>query len=261
MTIPFYEFFCLNRKYVLLNFLSRNLKLKYRRSAFGYLWTLLIPLAQVGIFFFVYRVILNVQIPNYLSFIISGILPWVFFVSSVTESLDSLVAGHQLLNHAPVPIQIFPAAATITHFINLLPSIPLILLITWFDTQQGPSWSWLLVVPLSIALFVFTYSLSFLLACLFVYLRDLKYMIAIVVQLWMYITPVLYRENMVPEKFRWVTWVNPLSGFFISLRKAIFEHSLPDPGPLSVFLIWTLGLLLMAEWVRRVSHSRIVEKL
>ncbi len=261
MTIPFYEFFCLNRKYVLLNFLSRNMKIKYRRSAFGYIWTLLIPLGQVCIFYFVYKVILKIEIPNYLGFVVSGILPWIFFVTSVNESMESLVASHGLLTHAPVPIQIFPASCTITNFVNFLPSVPLILAILWLESGIGPSWEWLWIIPLCAMLFVFTYSLSFLLACLYVYLRDLKHLIGILVQLWMYLTPILYTVSMVPERFQWVVWANPLSGFFISFRRVLIDHSSPGLLALGCFSGWTLGLLILGEMVRKKSSSRIVEKL
>lgn len=261
MTIPFFEFFCLNRKYVLLNFLSRNLKVKYRRSAVGYLWTLLIPLAQVAIYFFVYKVVLKISVPNYLSFIVSGILPWTFFVTSVNESMDSLVSSHGLLTHAPVPIQIFPASCTVTNFVNFLPSIPLIFLVTYLETGLSASWTWLWMFPLAVLLFIFTYSLSFILACLYVYLRDLKHLIGLIVQLWLYVTPILFSPSMVPEQFRWVIWANPLSGFFVSLRMALFEHRAPTLDAIGVFAAWTLLLLLVGERVRRKYSSKIVEKL
>lgn len=260
-SIPLAEFFCLNRKYVLLNFLSRNLKVKYRRSAFGYLWTLLIPLAQVCIFYFVYKVVLKVQIPNYLSYIVSGLLPWVFFVTSVNESMESLVASHGLLTHAPVPIQIFPASCAVTNFVNFIPSVPLIFLITSLESGQLPSWSGLWILPLSFLLFIFTYSLSFILACLYVYLRDLKHLIGIIIQLWLYVTPVLFSAEMIPDRFRWVLWANPLSGFFIALREALFLHRSPGIESAGLFALYTVVTLVLAEQVRRASASRIVEKL
>ena len=259
--IPFYDFFCLHRKFILLNFLLRNLKLKYRRSVFGYFWTLLIPLSQVAIYYFVYRVVLKVDVPNYLSFIVSGILPWVFFTSSVNESMDSLVNGYLLLNHAPVPIQVFPLASTLTNFINFVPSISLILLISWLDTGVAPGLEAILIIPLCLAFFVFTYSLSFLLACTYVYLRDLKYLISIGIQLWMYLTPILYRAEMVPERYRLILYLNPLAGFFSVLRKLLFNQSLPNLGELSSFLITTVLLLLFGEFIRARYARRLVEDL
>ena len=257
--IPFREFFCLHRKFLLYNFLARNLKLKYRRSMFGFLWTLLIPLSQVGIYYFVYKVVLHIAIPNYISFIMSGILPWTFFTSSITESLESLVSAHYLLVNAPVPIQIFPASATYTNFINFAVSTPLILALVWLDLGVPPGPPALWMVPLAGLLFVFTYALGFLLATLFVYFRDMKHLIGLITQLWLFVTPVLYRADMMPERFRWVLWLNPLSGFFISLRQILLSREAPDTAQVLAFAGWTVTTLLVAELVRLSAGRRVVE--
>lgn len=261
MKLPFSKFFCLDRKFLLLVFLRRDLTIKYRRSVLGYVWTMLIPLAQVFIFFFVYRLVLKIQIPHYLSFIVSGLFPWVYFTAAINDSLDSLVAGRHLILHAPVPIHVFPAASNAINFINFLPSVPIIFLVTWYDTGLTPSWHWLLYIPLSLMLVVFTYSLSFLLACFYVYLRDIKHLIGIVIQLMLYVTPILYSADMVPEQFRWVTTINPLSGYFQSVRHILFQQSLPEPMPLAAFTAWTLAFLLMADWVRGAYGFKLVEKI
>src|SRR3954469_25912945 len=124
MTASFMEFFCLHRRNLLLTLVLRNFKVKYKGSVFGYLWTLVIPLSQVLVFYFVYQVILKVPVPNYLAFIVTGILPWVFFASTASESLESLVSGQNLLSHMPMPAQAFPAASVTTNFISFLLSWP-----------------------------------------------------------------------------------------------------------------------------------------
>lgn len=256
-----YSFFCLDRKNLLFNFLSRNLKLKYRQSAFGYFWTLLIPLSQIGVYYFVYDVILDIQVPNYLAYIVSGILPWVFFSASVNESLDSLVSGYHLLTHAPIPIQLFPAASTFANFSNFMISIGLVYIVVAL-TSTTPMTLWaVMVIPLSMLLLVFTYSFAFLLACMFVFLRDIKHLINIIMQLWLYVTPILYIETMIPTEFRWIAWVNPIHGYFVGIRQCLFEPSISNFNPIINFILWTAGTLLFAEWVRsRYSHL-LIEKL
>ena len=212
-------------------------------------------------FYFVYRVILNVQVPNYLSFIVSGILPWVFFSSTVTESMDSLVSNQHLLSHAPVPIQVFLAASTYANFINYLPSLPLIWLIVWLDSSSVLNFKSLLILPLSVELLLFTYAISFLLACLYVFLRDLKHLVGLIMQIWLYVTPILYTSAMVPEKFRWVTWLNPLSGFFITFRQAVFNQETIDIRAVGLLSLWTIALVVAAEWMRRRVGVRIVERI
>ena len=251
----------MHRKFLLFNFLSRNLKLKYRRSVLGYFWTLLIPLSQVAIYYFVYKLVLHVEIPNYLSFIMTGILPWTFFAASLTESMESVVSGHHLLIHAPVPMQLFPASATFTNFFNFIVSAPLIFGLVWWELGQPPGLVSLYFFPLSLALCVFTYALGFLMAAMFVLFRDLKHLIGVIVQLWLFITPVLYRAEMTPEKFRWLLWVNPLTGFFVCERQVLLENVSPDPRYLGLLTAWTVGTLCLAEAVRRRVGLRLIEKI
>src|SRR5947208_2867717 len=104
MTASLFEFFCWHRKNLLLNLVQRNFKIKYKGSALGYIWTLVIPFSQVMVFYFVYELIMKVPVPHYLAFIVTGIIPWVFFAGTIGESLESLVAGQNLLTHMPMPL-------------------------------------------------------------------------------------------------------------------------------------------------------------
>lgn len=260
LTSSFYEFFCLHRRNLLLNLVRRNFKVKFKGSALGYLWTLAIPLSQVLVFYFVYQVILKIPVPNYLAFIVTGILPWVFFASTVTESLESLISSQGLLANMPMPLQAFPAASVATNFISFVLSWPIILgTLLWGGIPLH--WTALLFVPLSMLLFVFTYSLSFILASLLVLFRDLKHIFSIVVQLWMYSTPVFYSAALIPEKFKWILFVNPLSGFFIGTRDILIGGKLPEISIMIAFFAWTFLAFFLANFLRVSVGPRLVEKL
>jgi lipopolysaccharide transport system permease protein len=260
VTESFIEFFCLHRRNLLFNLVNRNFKVKFKGSALGYFWTLVIPLSQVLVFYFVYQVILKIPVPNYLAFIVTGILPWVFFASTIIESLESLVSGQNLLTHMPMPLQAFPAASVATNFISFVLSWPILFgAIFWSGIR--PDWLMLLFVPLSLLLFIFTYSLSFILASLFVLFRDLKHIFGIVVQLWMYSTPVLYSANLIPQNFRWILYANPLSGFFVGARDVLIGGQLPDPLLMATFVGWTFVMFAAANILRLSVGPRLVEKI
>src|SRR4051794_1756265 len=87
------DLFCLGKKFLVFNLVSRNLKIKYHRSVLGLFWTLINPLAITLIFYFVFKVVLNVQIPHYLAFILSGMLPWSFFNQTMMEGMEAIVAN------------------------------------------------------------------------------------------------------------------------------------------------------------------------
>ncbi len=256
----FRQFLCLHRRNLLFHFVFRNLKVKYRGSFFGYFWTLLIPLFQILVFYFVYQVIMKVPVPNYLAFLVTGILPWIFFASTVTESFESLVSGQQLLSQVPVPIQAFPAASVVTNFVNFLLSLPVMLGVVLFS-GIAPSWPIILMIPLCMGLFLLTYCLAFIFASLFVLFRDLKHLFSIVVQLWLYATPVLYSADMIPQSFRWMLFANPLCPFFICLRKILLDGTWPPTELLWIFSGWLLFFYVLAELIRQKLGPRLVEYL
>src|SRR3954453_19323172 len=87
------DFFCLGKKFLVYNMVSRNLKIKYRRSVLGVFWTLLSPIAMTVVYYFVFKVILQVRMPHYLVFILSGVLPWTFFSQSLSEGMESIAGS------------------------------------------------------------------------------------------------------------------------------------------------------------------------
>lgn len=254
------EFFCLHRKNLLANLVFRNFKVKYRGSVLGYLWTLGIPFLQVLVFYFLYQVILKIPVPHYLAFIVTGIFPWVFFSTTVGEGLDSLVVGQNLLMNLPVPIQAFPAASTASNFIGFLFALPILVAVLIFSELPITSHA-LLFLPLSFALFIFTYSFAFIMACFYVMFRDLKHMFAIVIQLWMYFTPVLYAADMIPERFRWTLYANPLAGYFVSIRDILIQGHAPDPRMVGAFVTWTMVVFIFANLLRWRVGAGLVERI
>lgn len=254
------EFFCFHRKYLLYALIRRNLSAKYRGSVLGFFWTLLVPFAQVFIFYFVYKIILKVEIPNYLAVIVSGILPWVFFTSTVNESFDVLVGSHGLLTQVPIPIQVLPASATLTHFTTLVLSVPALVLVLIFS-EVSFSFRSLMTIPLTLVLFLFTYSLAFIFACGFVYLRDLKHIFGIIIQLWFYVTPVLYTVDLIPENLRWTLFLNPIAGYFVVFRQLVFSDGAVSFELLWAFVLWTCLFFVMANLMRSKFGPRLVEKL
>lgn len=260
MILALQNFFLYYRKFLLLNLLIRNMKVKYRGSLFGYFWTLLVPFVQVVIFYYLYQVILKIPVPNYLAFVVSGLLPWYFLSSTITESLEALVAGEELITQVPVPIQSFPAATVLVNILNFVVSFPILIGVLWFSGVPL-TWNVLWFLPLCGILFLFTYGLAFLLASLFVVLRDLRYILSLALQVWFYATPILYPVHMIPEKFRWILDLNPVAGFFVNARLTLI-----DGQPLNWMWVghlscWALVTLTLAIVICQRYSYKLVEKL
>jgi len=254
------DIFCVGKKFLVFNLVGRNLKVKYRRSVLGVLWTLLSPLATVLIFYFVFKVILKVQIPHYMAFLVSGILPWAFFSQTINEGMDSVVGNAGIAAKVPVPVQIFPYVGAITNFITLFLALPVILGVSIL-TDVPLSGSIVLLPVFFLCLFFMSYGLSLVLGLLYVYFRDLKHILGLVLQLWFYGTPVFYNPDMVPPKYHWILIANPVGGCFVGLHKILAYGEWPSTESIVSSLFWAFVMMTLGLIVFKTTHRDVIENL
>lgn len=255
-----YQYFCLHRKFLILNLVQRNLKLKYRKSILGVFWSLLVPLASAAVYFAVFKFVMKVNIPNYLLFVMTGILPWTFFATTVSQGMESIVSNSTILNKVPIPAQSFPLSESLTSFTNLILSIPAILIVI---VITGASWSWLYLLGFFflLTLFIQSYSIALILSIWFVHLRDLRHILNIILQIWFYVTPVIYSAEMLPAGWEWLLYANPVAFNFTGLHDIMIFQRLPDPTGISILAIWTIGLLILSLAVHLRSSSKLAESI
>lgn len=252
------DFFCLGKKFLVYNLISRNLKIKYRRSVVGIFWTLLAPIAVTAIYYFVFKVIMKVSIPHHLVFILSGVLFWNFFAQSLLEGMESIVGNWGLISKVPIPLQIFPYVGTLTNLVTLTLAIP-VLLGAALVSGLSIGFSVIVLPFYLVTLFLLAYGFAFILAVGFVYFRDLRHLMGILMQIWFYATPVVYNEEMIPEKYGWVLIVNPLGQAFSGLHHLILEGTLAPPTHFVILVSWTLGVMLVAAGLHRWLGKEMVE--
>ena len=256
------DFFCFGKKFLVFNMISRNLKVKYRRSVFGFFWTLLGPVAMAAMYYFVFKIVLNVQIPHYLVFILSGILPWTFVSQSLFEATESIVGSWGLVSKVPIPVQIFSYVGTLTNLSTLMLAIPVMVGAAAFSGAPTNLPLAIVVLPvLFLFLFLMTYSMGLILSVSFVYLRDLKHVLGIFIQLCFYGTPILYEHSMVPEKYAWALDVNPLAPVFMSIHDVLMRGHLPQLKQQILIAGWAGALYLASALFYRKLGSGIVEKI
>lgn len=251
---PFnFDIFCTGKKFLVFNLVSRDLKIKYRRSFFGFFWTILHPLGLCGIYYIVFKQILNVNIPHYVPFILSGVIPWTFFSSTVIEGTETLAGNSGLVTKVPIPTQVFPLVACITNFITFVLALPIVIAFGIYSgVTLGPSLLWLPV--LSLTLFMMAHSLALIFSVLYVYLRDLKHAISLVMQVWFYATPIIYRAEMIPSSLKSLLYWNPVGILFMSFHEIMLGQSLPTSHVLLSFA-WALIFFFLALYVQ-IKHSK-----
>lgn len=254
------DFFCLGKKFLVFNLVSRNLKVKYRRSFFGFLWTILSPMAMAVVYYFVFKVVLKIQIPRYLVFILSGILPWTFFAQTLAEGMESIVGNLGLISKISVQAQVFPFVGSLTNLVTLTLTIPILICASMISgVSAAPSLVMLLYYFGT--LFLIAYSISSILAIAFVFFRDLRHILGIVLQIWMYGTPVIYDEVMIPEKYKWILYANPVGMVFKGIHCVLVQGAWPSGLDISIPALWMFGLFLVSAWLQKVTANGLVESI
>lgn len=258
--IPFnVDIFCIRRKFLVYNLVSRNIKLKYRRSFFGVLWTMVVPALSALTYYLVFQVFVKVPVPNYLLFIISGVLPWSYFSTTAMVGMESLVANYVLLSKVPMPIQVFPFVEAVSNFINLVFALPVVFIIA--IATGAPLGASVVLLPFYyFLLFIMVYSLTLILAVGFVYFRDMRHLMGFVMQVWFYLTPIIYSENLVPEKWRWVEYCNPMAFMFSGIHTILIFGDWPSVLQIAITTGWAVLFFGIALAVNRRFAPTLIER-
>jgi lipopolysaccharide transport system permease protein len=231
---------------ILLILIWRDLKTRYRGSVLGFLWTFLNPLLLMVIYSLVFSVYMRVEIRAYPIFVFAGLLPWIWFSSSMLSGASSVIDSGTLIKRVPFPPHILPAVSVSAALVNFLLAVPLLLV---FMVAWGLPIGWsLLVLPVPIAIqYAFTLGLTIVLSMLTVRYRDLQQILANLLTLWFFLTPVLYPTSLVPDRFRAFLLLNPMAVLVESFQDALHGAQLPSFShlvPVAALAIVTLGAAL-----------------
>jgi ABC-2 type transport system permease protein len=196
---------------VLFNLVRRNLKVRYKNSFLGFFWSLLNPLMQIGVWWLVFKVIMNMPQKDYTAELITGFLPWLFFSQCVLDSTACVTQEMALVKKAYFPRVILPLSALVSNLIHLCLAfvVALVLFVVWRVDVNLQYW---LVIPSTLLVAVFAYGLSAMLAAWSVFYSDVKFIVGNLLGLWFFLTPVLYplhlvlhRQGVAPTS--WLKWL------------------------------------------------------
>lgn len=200
---------------------ARDIKVRYKQTVLGAAWAIIRPFTTMVIFSVVFGVLANMPSDGYPYpvFVYAALLPWTFFANAIGTSGGSLVGSSHLVSKVYFPRLIIPLASVGAGLVDLLISTGILLLMMlWY----GVGWSWnLLAAPLLLMGVVFiALGVGTLLSALTVAYRDFAQLTPFVVQIWMYVTPVIFPVSLVPERWQWLLYLNPMTGLIEGFRSA-----------------------------------------
>lgn len=217
------------RKFIplLKNLISRDLKVKYRRSVLGFLWSILNPLLMALVFNAVFSRIFRFQLDYYASYYLTGSLIFSFIVEATSSSMTSVLGAAPLIKKVYIPKYIFPMEKCVFAFINMLFSTVALAVIMIIQGVPFSPTVFLGFIPMTYA-FIFAYGLGLMLAAFTVFFRDIEHLYSVVTTMWMYLTPIIYPEQLlVNSGLSVVLKLNPMYYFIHSFRNAVMYGLLP----------------------------------
>lgn len=231
-------------RYLLAQLIRRDILTRYKRSILGVAWTMLNPLGTTLILAVVFAKAFG-DTQGYAAYVLSGLAAWNFFSQSTNASIIQLVWGGGLLKKIYIPRTVFAVSSIGTGIVNLLLSIVPLVLVMLFT---GIPIRWTVVfLPVSIMLIaLFALGMGLLISAIAVYFADIAEMYLILLTAWMYLSPVIYTVDRLPEAYRpWITSLNPMYHLIQLFRAPIYEGRIPDPKEILIcFLISFVTLIL-----------------
>ena len=202
----------------------RDIKIRYKRSALGLAWALANPLLYLVVFYFVFKLALEINIPRFGVFAFTGILAWGWFQSSLSQSAGAIVSNRELVRSPGFSPVVLPIVIVCSNLIIFLVAL-MVLLIYLLVVGSGISLQ-IWPLPLLIALqFILTLGIAYVIAALNVVFRDVGHLVTALLQLMFFLTPIFYDANMIPDRFQTLYRLNPMVHFVEFYRSVLLNDS------------------------------------
>ena len=226
---------------------------RYRGSALGLVWAVLTPVVMIAIFTFIFAGIFDARFGqggtawDYALYLFCGLLPWTAFQESVQQSAGVVVAHANLVKRVVFPLETLPVAQTLASAAGQLFGTLALLaatLVIRHELHATLLWLPVLLLPQ----LVFTLGASWFVASLGVFVRDTAQAVGLVLMAWMYLTPIIYPESVVPQRYRAWVELNPFTPLVRGYRRALLEGRAPDLTGLLYFSIFAVAVFLVGYW-------------
>jgi len=238
---------------LIMSLARRDLVARYKGSVLGVVWAILTPIVMIAIFTFLFAGVFGARFGargsswDYALYLFCGLLPWTMFQETVQRSATTIVEHANLVKRVVFPLETLPVAQAFSALGNQLFGTAALLLATVIIQRQlhvSVLWLPVLLIPQLVA----TLGAAWLVASLGVFLRDMAQGITLVLMAWMYLTPIIYPESIVPEHFRPFININPFTPLVRSYRRIFLESSAPDWPGLAYFTAIALMIFLFGYW-------------
>ena len=239
---------------LIFTMMARDIKVRYKQTILGVAWAVIQPLVGMLIFSVIFGRLAKIPSDGlpYPIFVFSGLIAWTFFSSAVTAGGNSLLGASTMISKVYFPRLVIPIASIGVSVIDF--GISFILLIFMMALYSiAPGWQVLLLPFFLTGLFLSALGLSMWLSAITVVYRDFRFVIPFMIQIWMYLTPVIYPLSFVPEKWRWLIYFNPIVGWVSGIRSALLNQPIDWWGVLTSLILTSIIVVFGLRYFKRAE--------
>lgn len=244
-------------RHLLRELVSRDIKVKYRRSVIGLLWSVLNPLMMMLVITAVFSSIFKFDVENFPAYYLTGSLIFSFVAEATSSSCGSIIEGASLIKKVYIPKYIFPLEKVLFAFVNALFSL-IAVAIVLFILRVPITWTIILFpIPMLYTL-VFCIGLGLTLSTLNVFFRDVGHLWGVCITAWMYLTPIIYPVEILPDYMQKIIWLNPLSYYVDYFRQVILYGTVPGVTENLLCCAFSLGFLIFGIIIFKKNQDKFI---
>lgn len=245
---------------MIASLIRRDLRGKYRKSALGFLWTIINPILQLIIYTIVFSIFFPTKIEKYYVFLFVGLVPWIFFQTCLQGGAVSVVSQENLVKKIYFPRLVLPISFVSSAFVNMVITF-VVIFVVLIVSGIGVSFSVIWMLPIIMFVeYVLALGTTMLTSALTVSFRDLEHILGIVSMVWMYLTPIMYRISDIPESFQKVLYINPMTGIILAYKDVLYFKRLPNIASFASTVGFTIIVLLLGYFVFDRLQKKFVEQ-
>jgi lipopolysaccharide transport system permease protein len=236
---------------------QKDFRVRYKRASLGVLWSIALPLLQSAVMVFIFSRVGHFGSGarfNYAGYVLAGMVPWLYLSSSIATSTTSIVDASDLTDKVFFPRAVLPLVSPAANLVTLVISTAIVIAALPILGERITPWI-LLLVPALALLCAFTAAVGLALGALYVYFRDIKFMVQAALLVWIYVTPIVYPPSALNGAARWLDF-NPLTGIVGLFQRAVVQAPVPSARSLVVSIVTTVLLAVAAVAAHR-HHDRL----
>lgn len=246
---------------MIISLVRKDLRGRYKGTVLGFLWTFINPLLQLIVYTFVFSIIFNSGIEDYYLFLFVALIPWLFFGSCLQGGSSCIIQQSDMVKKIYFPRQVLPIANVTSAFVNMLFCFVVIFAVL-FISGKGVNPIALLYLPIIFIIeYILALGITMLSSSLTVYFRDLEHILGIIGMAWMYATPIMYSQDLVPSYLQKYYYLNPMTSVVVAYRDILYYKQIPHMHTLLIAVIMGIVILIVGIIVFNRLQRRFVEEL